>query len=214
MRTSGRQDLGRCLSRAAHLHSLARHLEQKGPPNAWLAAGCVVQSVWNLRDDQPAEHGILDYDVVYFDENLSAKAEAAWHQRLQAAFPGKRLDVKNQARVHQWYPRKFGLKIPAFTSVAAAMACWPTTATATAIRWHNGGWRLLAPYGLDDLFNWRLRPICSLASEAVYAAKAKRWKALWPRLEILPWAEALGPWAVNQEPEPEAFAELEVPPGD
>lgn len=179
------------LERADHLHSLAQYLEKEGPPDSWLAAGCVVQSIWNLLTDRPPEQGILDYDVVYFDADLSQKSEHEWQQKLLAHFPQIKLDVKNQARVHQWYPRKFGLTIPAFVSVLEAMMTWPTTATATAVRWHGGQWQILAPFGLSDLLALVLRPNRVLATQAIYTAKATRWAALWPELTILPWEQAI-----------------------
>jgi hypothetical protein len=180
------------LDQAEHLAVLADALAEDGPPAGWLAAGCVVQSIWNLKTGRPAEQGILDYDIVYFDANLGAETEAAWQKQLQAVFPTLKLDVKNQARVHLWYPQKFGLKIPAFASVEAAMRTWPTTATATAVRRSQDQWDVLAPFGLDDLLALILRPNASLCSEAVYVAKSARWGVLWPELTILPWSQAIG----------------------
>jgi len=36
-------------------------------PDGHLAAGCLFQTVWNVLDDQDPQHGIGDYDVIYFD---------------------------------------------------------------------------------------------------------------------------------------------------
>lgn len=191
-------ELGRLLDQAEHLHALAEWLERQGPPEAWLAAGCVVQSVWNLLTDRPANQGILDYDVAYYDADLSEQTESGWIDAMTAAFPQTKLDIKNQARVHLWYPRKFGVQIPPFVSVSAAMATWTTTATATAARRRQGRWELLAPFGLDDLLELVLRPNRSLIDAKIYAAKASRWQALWPELRILPWEQAVGPFQLNQ----------------
>lgn len=179
------------LHQASHLHALARYLEVAGPPDCWLAAGCVVQSIWNLLTQRPPDFGILDYDVVYFDPDLTEATEQAWQARLSEAFADLKPDVKNQARVHQWYPRKFGLTIAPYKSVADAMQTWPTTATATAARLKQGQWQVLAPFGLTDLLALVLRPNRTLASEQIYRVKALRWAAHWPELRILPWEQAI-----------------------
>jgi hypothetical protein len=46
-----------------------------------------------------------------------------------------------------------------------------------------------APYGLDDLFAFVLRPNPVLAPRAVYEKKASRWSELGQRLTVLPWPE-------------------------
>lgn len=186
------------LLQASHLHSeLARWLSSQGPPEAWLAAGCVNQLVWNHLSGQPATAHFKDWDIVYFDPDLRASSEADWRARLQTAFPTLTLDVKNQARVHLWYSERFGAAqaTQPLASIAEALQTWPTTATATAARWHQslwhqGRWEILAPFGLEDLFSARVRPNPVRVSAAVYAAKTARWQACWPLLEILPFAAA------------------------
>jgi uncharacterized protein len=36
-------------------------------PDAWVAAGCIAQTVWNLAFGKPPEFAIKDVDLVYFD---------------------------------------------------------------------------------------------------------------------------------------------------
>src|SRR5205085_678791 len=83
-------------------------------PGAWLVAGAIAQTVWNLAFGKPAELGIKDVDLVYFDaDDLSPETEAAHEHRLRHMFrhfPVK-LDVKNEARVHLWYAARFGYPI-------------------------------------------------------------------------------------------------------
>lgn len=42
-----------------------------------MGAGCVAQSVWNDAHDQPADAGIQDFDLVYYDPDLSEERERA-----------------------------------------------------------------------------------------------------------------------------------------
>src|SRR5579871_4197101 len=45
-------------------------------PGWYLVAGCLNQTVWNVVTGQPAEAGILDYDLAYFDgSDVSWEAE-------------------------------------------------------------------------------------------------------------------------------------------
>ncbi|BBK43588.1 hypothetical protein STVA_36080 [Allostella vacuolata] len=165
-------------------------------PQAHVAAGAIAQTVWNHATGRPPGHGIADLDIVYFDPaDLSAEAEQAADARARAAFPALplRLDVKNQARVHLWYQRRFGRAIDPYRSIAAAVATYPTTATAIAVRREEGRLAGHAPFGLDDLLALTIRPNHRLVTEAVYRAKAARWQALWPELRVLPWENGVVP---------------------
>jgi hypothetical protein len=159
-------------------------------PDAWLVAGCLAQTVWNLAFGFPAEAGIGDIDLIYHDPaDLSEATEAAHALRLQRSFADIpiRLDVKNQARVHIWYERRFGRPILPHASSAAAIATFPATATSLGVRPARDGLDIVAPYGLDDLFALVVRPNKILVTQAVYEAKAARWRQHWPGLTIIPW---------------------------
>ncbi len=167
-------------------------------PDAWLVAGALAQTVWNTLHGFPPAHGIRDIDLIYHDPaDLSAEAEAAHEARLRRRFGalGLTLDVKNQARVHLWYERRFGRAIPPHPSSTAAIATFPATATAIGIRLAPGPPAIHAAFGLQDLFALRVRANRTLASPEVFAAKARRWAEAWPRLSILPWhAGVAAPW--------------------
>jgi uncharacterized protein len=166
-----------------------------GLPNWYLGAGALAQTVWNAAHQLPSEHGIADYDLVYFDAtDLSADAEEAAEAAATTAFgpatSGQaevRLDVTNEARVHLWYERKFGVRIDQYESAEAAISTWPTTASSIGVTYRDGRFLAYAPFGTDDLWNLIVRPNKTLVTRAVYEAKAARWSALWPRLTILPW---------------------------
>jgi hypothetical protein len=163
--------------------------------SAWyLGAGCVAQTIWNLAHGKAAGDDILDYDLVYFDRDLSEdreRAVTAAARELVADLPVE-LDVTNQARVHLWYPAHFGYTIPPYRSTEDAIGTWPTTATAVGVR--PGGDRLevWAPFGLDDLFGLVVRANRVQITPAIYAAKVARWTARWPSLMALPWEEGIG----------------------
>jgi hypothetical protein len=44
-------------------------------PDAWIVAGCLTQTAWNVLTGRAVDHGINDYDIFYFDPDLSWDAE-------------------------------------------------------------------------------------------------------------------------------------------
>src|SRR5690349_22769788 len=84
-------------------------------PDWYLVAGCLYQTVWNVVTGQPPDAGILDYDLAYFDDSdLSWDAEDAVIRAGDKIFAGlpAPVQIRNQARVHLWYERKFGVPCP------------------------------------------------------------------------------------------------------
>ena len=82
--------------------AILQRLPALGLPDAWLVAGCLFQTVWNLQSGRPPATGIKDYDLFYFDgADLSDAAEARVGARGEAAFAdlGGTIEAKNQARV-------------------------------------------------------------------------------------------------------------------
>src|ERR1700694_5081526 len=93
-------------------------------PDAWIVSGCLVQTAWNALTNRAVDHGIDDYDIFYFDPDTSWQAEDAVIGELKGRLArqnrfvnlGARVEVRNQARVHLWYPEKYGLPYPAAES--------------------------------------------------------------------------------------------------
>jgi hypothetical protein len=71
----------------------------------------IDQTFWNALSDRPVAEGGKDYDLFYFDEDLSY--EAVQRARTLFADLDVLIDVKNQARMHLWYPQRFGGDYPA-----------------------------------------------------------------------------------------------------
>ena len=161
-------------------------------PDAWLVAGALAQTVWNRAHGFPPETGIADIDLVYHDSaDLSEAAEAQHAKRIEVLFSDLplRFDVKNEARVHLWYAEKFGFPIAPYGSTEAAIASFPTTATAVGLRPGQAGCDVVAPFGLDDLMSLTVRPNKRQITEAIYRAKTARWRQIWPRLKVVAWED-------------------------
>lgn len=146
-------------------------VREAGLPDAWVGAGVVRDLVWSELYGpgfDPAE--VHDIDVVFFDpDDISRQRERAATESLERLWarladdrPPVPWQTKNQAAVHTWYNAKFGGEpIEPLRSIAEAVATWPETATAVAVRLDEiDEVELCAPLGLADLLDgvWRRNP--------------------------------------------------------
>jgi hypothetical protein len=157
-------------------------------PDAWIVSGCLVQTVWNVQTMRAVDYGIADYDIFYFDPDTSWQAEDAVIRKLQErlAKPGVKVEVRNQARVHLWYPEKHGLPYPALQCSTEGIDRFLTRNIQVGIRRTRDGHEVYAPHGFDDIANMMVRPNPGPNfSTANYAAKTRRWKTLWPEITVL-----------------------------
>jgi hypothetical protein len=171
---------------------IAAKLFELALPDAWIVAGCLVQTVWNGLAGRAVDYGINDYDVFYFDPDTSWAAEDAVIRTLHDAFAELQVKVeaRNQARVHLWYSKKHGLPYPPLNCSTEGIDRFLTKNTRIGIRRTRDGYDVYAPDGFDDIVGLIVRPNRAANFSATnYEAKARRWKALWPELTVLP-AEA------------------------
>ena len=160
-------------------------------PDWWLVSGVLYNSVWNHLTGKPSAYGIKDIDLFYFDDaDHSYEAEDAVIKRGEAAFDGLAVpvEIRNQARVHLWFEQRFGAVYPKLTSGKEGVSYFASKTHAVGVRLEPDGRLLLhAPFGLDDIFSFRVTPNHSLDNKVTYHAKAKRQMKLWPDLTLVPW---------------------------
>ena len=167
---------------------IARELFELALPDAWLVSGCLVQTVWNGLTGRAVDYGINDYDVFYFDPDISWAAEDAAIRKVgeRLAGLGVKIETRNQARVHLWYPDKHGLPYPPLTRSTEGIDRFLTANTMVGLRRTAGGYDVYAPNGFDDVEGLVVRPNPGPNfSPANYAAKAARWKGLWPEIRVM-----------------------------
>jgi hypothetical protein len=154
----------------------------------YLTAGCLFQTVWNVVTGRPPGEGIRDYDLFYFDDtDLSWEAEDAV---IRGSGLPAVVEIRNEARVHLWYERHFGVPCPPYSCTEAAIDSFAATTCCLGVRVVAGDWRVYAPHGFADVFNLVVRPNPVLAPREVYEAKTARWRDQWPALTVLPWPTA------------------------
>jgi hypothetical protein len=162
----------------------------------WLTAGVLFQTVWNSLTGRPSGAGIRDADFFYFDPDTSWDAEDAVIRAGAELFAGLPVpvEIRNQARVHLWYPDHFETPGPAaFRDCAEAIDAFAAVCCSYGLTLDgDGSPRVYAPHGYDDLFSLVVRPNRRQAPRHVYEAKAARWVRHWPGLTVLPWDDPTG----------------------
>jgi hypothetical protein len=177
-----------------YIDALLDALARSDLPGGCLTGGCVFQTVWNAAHGFEPTHGILDYDVFYFDAaDLSSEAERRAGERL-AALCGEipvRIEVSNQARVPLWYERTFGAPCGPFERSEDGIDAFLVT-SGFGLRRTVEGLSVYAPYGFADSLELVVRPnparvAGGAALGRFYEDKVKRWKHVWPRISVVPW---------------------------
>ena len=163
-------------------------------PDGLLVAGALYNLVWNRLTGRPALNGVSDIDVFYFDaSDLSYEAEDAVILRLAERFRHLPLpvQVRNQARVHLWFEQKFGAPFSPLNSSAEMLGRYASKTHAVAARLEeDGSLQIIAPFGLDPIFSFRIEPNHVLPNRPAHDKKAARAKSVWPELTVIPWDAA------------------------
>jgi uncharacterized protein len=155
-----------------------------GLPDWAIGAGFVRSLIWDKLSNKTDRTALPDLDVIYFDPaDVSKKAERCARKRLNERIPGLNWSVKNQARMHLRNADQ------AYLDTNDALRFWLETPTAVAARLEKGGEvTVLAPLGLDDLFDFVVRPTdAGIRKIDQYRERVriKSWSNNWPQLSIM-----------------------------
>ncbi|EGQ9702204.1 nucleotidyltransferase family protein [Vibrio parahaemolyticus] len=158
-----------------------------GLPDHFIAGGSVTQLIWNSLSGERPLKNVKDFDIVYFDI-ASTSNEESYSSRINSIVNHKvPIDVVNQARVHEWYPHRFGQTIPAYTKVEHGIDSW-LSAFAIGFRLNsNGTMRIYSPYGLTDAFNKRVKPNPIAMTRESYNQMVDGYRKRWPDITVEPW---------------------------
>lgn len=159
-------------------------------PDWWIVSGAIYNQVWNHLTGRPEMTGVKDIDLFYFDPDTSYAAEDAAIRSAASHFaPDPPIEVRNQARVHLWYEQHFGQSYDALTKTTDGLENFVCRTHAVGMRLGPDGFEVCAPFGLDDMFAFRLTPNPVRDGRATHMAKAARQSAVWPELEVVPWPD-------------------------
>ena len=158
--------------------------------NWYLVSGCLNQTIWNQLTNRKIENGVKDYDLIYFDQDISIDKENKIKKLVTEKFADLKinLDVVNQARVHLWIEKDWGLKMRPLISSEDGVASWPITVSCVGVKKTDDAYIIMAPYGLTDSLEMILRPNkTTVMRESDFNYKVNKWLKKWPELSLIPW---------------------------
>lgn len=160
-------------------------------PDWWIVSGAIYNQVWNHLTDKPDLHGVKDIDLFYFDPDTSYAAEDWIISQATDHFDTKiPVEVRNQARVHLWYKDHFGHDYEPLTKTTDGIDNFACKTHAVGMRLNDdGNFDIYAPFGLNDIFSFRLVPYTKRDNRDTHLAKGARQMALWPELTFVPWPD-------------------------
>ena len=160
-------------------------------PDHWIVSGAIYNNIWNYLTERPFMTGVKDIDLFYFDQNdLSYEAEDKIIKQADKVFAGLNppIEVRNQARVHLWYKDHFGEDYAPLMSAEEGIDRFASITHAVGMRLDDRDeFEVYAPYGLDEIFSFRLTPNYVLNNETTHIAKGERQLKIWPELTLVPW---------------------------
>ncbi|MER8365431.1 nucleotidyltransferase family protein [Mesorhizobium sp. M1378] len=179
------------VSKDALIHEALVRARGLDLPDWLVVSGALYNSVWNHLTGKPSGYGIRDVDLFYFDESdLSYEAEDLVIRCAAEHFEGLTLpvEIRNQARVHLWFEARFGGSYPRLSSSAEALCYFASKTHAVGVRFGNHGQlELVAPFGLDEIFSFRITPNRALDNRQTHETKGARARENWPEISVVPW---------------------------
>jgi len=158
-------------------------------PDWLISAGAIRDAVWDDLHGRPFTAVPRDIDLGFFDgADLTPERDRMVEDALRERASHLPWQAKNQAAVHLWYPRAFGMDVPPFRSCAEAVATFPETASCVGVRLLDGDEMLVvAPHGLEDLFGCVCRHNPTRVSAAFYERRVaeRGWRDRWPRMRYV-----------------------------
>ena len=189
MINSNEVQLRQLIQQNEQMMTILRTVRRCNPPDWLVGAGVIRNLVWDHLHGYSQPTPPRDIDVAFFDaSNLSPEQDTAVTVQLSSLLPTVEWEATNQAAVHLWYADHFGKTVPPFTSTAEAIATWPETATCTAVHLlPDNSLQIVAPFGLDDLFQMILRRNPARVSQAQFQQRLrdKRIRQKWPQVRII-----------------------------
>lgn len=181
--------LASVLRQSPLLTEALRTAREVDAPDWLVGAGAIRDAVWDGAHGRPPAEAPRDIDLGFFDPaDLSPERDHEVETALCGRAPHLPWEAKNQAAVHLWYPRVFGMTVAPFQSCAEAVATFPETATCVGVRLlADDDLLVVAPHGLEDLFACVCRHNPTRVSAQFYEQRVagKGWPGRWPKMRYV-----------------------------
>ena len=151
----------------------------------WMIGGGFVRNkIWeHLSGNERQIVDTPDIDLVYFEpQGNDWLADRKLSERLKTE-TGINWQVRNQSYMNDLN------KLPPFKSTLDAVSNWEITADAIGVKLDkNNKLQLVAPYGVEDVINFIIRPTPKFKDKVEQINKLvseKRWREKWPKIKIV-----------------------------
>lgn len=176
------QDILNLIKEDPLMMGVLERAEKLNLSNWLIGSGFVRNKVWNHLSGRKIE-GIdaTDIDLVYF--NVTSNDQTRDELLMQTLHKETGLDWELQNKAYNY---KSDTRSE-YTSEEDVIAHWPETVTAIGVRIENGDLKLIAPYGIEDIVNFVVRPSPKYKDgvERIRERVAKKkWLEKWPNLKL------------------------------
>ncbi|WP_414752480.1 nucleotidyltransferase family protein [Anabaena sp. CCY 9910] len=158
-------------------------------PSWCIGAGVIRNLVWDALHGVSKASYLSDVDVAYFDpSDISMERDKKLQLLLSHQLPDIPWEVTNQAGVHIWFESVFGYAVTPLSSLEEAIATWPEYTTAVGVTLEaDDNIRVIAPFGLNDLFGMIVRRNPTRVSVETYRKRIeqKQYVARWPMVTVI-----------------------------
>lgn len=168
------------IKNSALLNEIVDSIELIKFESLFLTGGTLRNLVWNILHGYNEHYGLEDCDIIFYNPLIKNRSYEKHIERiLHEKCPHINWSVKNQARMHLRNGHK------PYKNISDALIAFPETCSAIGI---GENWNIIAPYGLIDLFNFRVKPttFCIQNEYHIFINRfqSKRWIEKWPNLKI------------------------------
>ncbi|KAF1296914.1 hypothetical protein BAU15_14525 [Enterococcus sp. JM4C] len=173
-----------------HFKQILGIIEELQLADCWLCAGTIRNFIWNYLSGKEELDQSNDVDVIFFDPMISYEETSQLERELKKAHPQFNWELKNEVYMHMHNPDTAPYK-----STYDALAKFPETCTAIAIRLKDGQVELIAPHGVADLLQFIVAATphfkTSTTRKKIYQERVqqKNWQARWSQIQLMDMAE-------------------------
>lgn len=153
-------------------------------PFAWVTGGFVRSAIWDAVFATGEPCALADVDVIYLDTpERSLFTESGLDRVLSRRAPEILWSVRDQGRMHARNGDR------PYRSLNEALRGFPDKSSAVAVRLlPNEDLEILAPFGLEDVFQGVVRPTPAGLSDGRFQRFLKKklsgWRRRWPWLRV------------------------------
>lgn len=174
------------ISKDEEFTEIFQSLNAERLPQAMVCGGAIRDFIWNKQSKLASTLRFGNIDVFYCDPSESNEQALIRQTRINQKY-SKYLWVLTNLALPQRHTSKLILQ----SDLTATLQNFPETCSAVAVGCDQAqNFSVLAPYGLDDLFEFRVKATPKMLTEKGRLDYQKRlqrknWSKRWPNLQII-----------------------------